>query len=151
MKTAFIGIVGVADGCATTIMGVLQKLCQDYQLDLEHKIVAFGSDGASVMIGRRNGVSVPLKQVAPWVIANHCVAHRLALATAKVADDISYIKKFKVILGQLYRFYSYSGVHMAGLKEIQDVLNDPRLKLTMYTGSPMNELSATCDTRQCQP
>jgi hypothetical protein len=126
VRTAFIGIVEVADGCAATIMGVLTKLCEDNQLDLEHKLVAFGSDGAS----RRNGVSALLKQIAPWIIANHCVAHRLALATAQAADEVPYIKKFKAILGQLYRFYSYSGVRMAGLKEIQDVLNDPRLKLT---------------------
>ena len=68
--------------------------------------------------------------VVTWVIANHCVAHRLARATAQAADEIPYIKKIKAILGQLYRFYSYSGVSMAGLKEIQDVLNNPRLKLT---------------------
>ena len=81
------------------------------------------------MIGQRNGVSALLKQIAPWVISNHCVAHRLALATAQAADEISYIKKFKAILGQLYRFYSYSGVRMAGLKEIQDVLDDLQVKM----------------------
>ena len=130
IKTAFIGMIGIPDGCAATIMGVLTKICDDNNLDLKHKMVAFGSDGASVMIGHRNGVSALLKQVAPWIIATHCVAHRLALATAQAADEIPYVKKFKAILGQLYRFYSYSGVCMAGLKEIKDVLNDPRLKLT---------------------
>ena len=130
IKMAFIGMIGIPDGCAATIMGVLTKICDDDNLDLEHKMVAFGRDGASVMIGHRNGVSALLKQVAPWIIATHCVDHRLALATAQAADEIPYVKKFKAILGQLYRFYSYSGVCMAGLKEIQDVLNDPRLKLT---------------------
>ena len=128
IRTAFIGMVGIPDGCAISIMGVLQKLCEDNQLDLENK--AFGSDGAAVMVGRRNGVSALLKQMVPWVLANHCVVHSLAPASAQAADEISYIKKFKAILGQLYRFYSYSGVRMAGLKEIQEVLNDPRLKLT---------------------
>ena len=109
VKTGFTGIIGVADGCAATIMGVLTQLCEKNHLDLNHKIVALGSDGASVMIGRRNGVSVLLKQIAPWVISNHCVAHRLALATAQAADEIPLIKKFKAISGQLYHFYSYSG------------------------------------------
>ena len=82
------------------------------------------------MIRWRNGVSTLLKQIAPWVISNHSVAHRLALATAQADDEIPYIKKFKAILGQLYHFYSYSGVCMAGLKEIQDILNDPQIKMT---------------------
>ena len=58
------------------------------------------------------------------------MAHRLALATSQAADQIHYIKRFNSILGQLYRFYEFSAVRTAGLKEIQDVLNDPRLKLT---------------------
>ena len=152
VRTAFIGMVEVADGCAATIMGVLTKLCEDNELDLEHKLVAFGSDGASVMIGRRNGVSALLKQIAPWIIANHCVAHRLALATAQAADEVPYIKKFKAIFGQLYRFYSYSGVRMAGLKEIQDVLNDPRLKLTEAKDVRwLSHARAVSNLRRCLP
>ena len=69
-------------------MGVLTKICDDNNLDLEHKMVACGSDGASVMTGHRNGVSALLKQVAPWIIATHCVTHRLVLATAEAADAL---------------------------------------------------------------
>ena len=92
--------------------------------------MAFGSDGAAVMMGQRGGVAAQLKKEIPWIVTNHCVAHRLALATSQAADQVPYIKRFKLILGQLYRFYEYSAVRTAGLKEIQDVLNDPRLKLT---------------------
>ena len=104
IKTAFIGMIGIPDGCAATIIGVLTKICDDNNLDLKHKMVAFGSDGASVMIGHRNGVSALLKQVAPWIIATHCVAQRLSLETAQAADDIPYVKKFKATLGQLLGF-----------------------------------------------
>ena len=51
-------------------VGVIQlswgalKLCG---LDLEDKLVAFGSDRAAVTIGRCNGIAALLKQVAPWV------------------------------------------------------------------------------------
>ena len=68
------------------------------------------------MVGRRNGVSALLKQMVPWVIANHCVAHSLALASAQAADEILYFKKFKAILGQLYRSYSCSGVFFKKFK-----------------------------------
>ena len=63
IKTAFIGMVDIPDGCAATIMGVPTKICDDNNLDLKHKMVPFGSDGASFMIGHRNGVSALLKQV----------------------------------------------------------------------------------------
>ena len=33
-------------------------------------------------------------------------------------------------LDRLYHFYKYSPVRTAGLREIQEVLNDPSLKLT---------------------
>ena len=130
VQTSFIAMEEVADGRADTIMRVLKKVCNDHHLDIERKLVAFGSDGAAVMIGQHGGVAAQPKQLSPWVIANHCVAHRLALASAQAADEITYVKKFKMILSQLYRFYDNSAVRTAGLKEIQDILNDPRLKLT---------------------
>ena len=124
-------MVGIPDGRAITIMEVLQNLCEDNEFDFRKKLVAFGSDGASIMAGKRNGVSALLKQLVLWVIANHCMAHRLALYSAQTTDEIPYnIKKFKATLGQLYRFYGYSGVLMTDLEEIQTVLNDPQLKLT---------------------
>ena len=126
--TAFIGMMEVSDGTAKTILAALQKLCEKENLDIENKLVAFGSDGAAIMIGSRGGVATLLKQKCP--ISNHCVAHRLALAAAQAADEVAYVKKIKAILSQLYRFYDYSAVRSAGLKHIQDVLNDPRLKLT---------------------
>lgn len=40
--------IEVNDGRAITIMDVLRKLCSDNALDLEHKLVAFGSNGALI-------------------------------------------------------------------------------------------------------
>ena len=39
------------------------------------------ADGASVMIGKHNGVSAKLKLIDPVLIHIHCIAHRLTLAT----------------------------------------------------------------------
>lgn len=125
VQTSFIAMEEVADCRADTIMRVLKKVCNDNHLDIERKLVAFGSDRAAVMIAQHGGVAAQLKQLAPWVFSNHCVAHRLALASAQAADE-----KFEMLLSQLYRFYDNSAVRTAGLKEIQDVLNDPMLKLT---------------------
>ena len=73
------------------------------------------------MIGARGGVATLLKGKCPWLIINHCLAHRLALAAAQAAYEAAYVKKFKAILSQLYQFYDYSPVRTAGLRGIQEV------------------------------
>ena len=81
------------------------------------------------MLGSRGGVCKLLRDKTPFLVSNHCIAHRLALACGQVVNQIPYLKKFKDILDQLYRFYKQSLVRTAGLKGIQEVLDDPRLSL----------------------
>ena len=78
-QTSFIAMKEAVDGHADTIMVVLSKLYSDHQLNND-KLVAFGSDGAAVMMGNQNGVAAQLKQAVPWIITNHCLAHRLAFS-----------------------------------------------------------------------
>ena len=66
----------------------------------------------------------------PFLVSHHCIAHRLALACGQSADEVAYLKRLKSVLDQLYHFYSYSAVHTAGLRSIQEVLDDPHLKIT---------------------
>ena len=46
----------------------------------QEKLVGFGSDGASVMVGKNNGVIALLRQLQPAVQGVHCAAHRMELA-----------------------------------------------------------------------
>ena len=130
IKTSFLCIVELHDGRAITISDTVMKLCGDLQLDVLHRLCGLGSDGASVMLGTRGGVSRLLKDKIPFLDSSHCIAHSLALACGQAANEIPYLKNVKDIIDQIYHFYKYSPVRIAGLKEIQDVLNDPRLNLT---------------------
>ena len=67
-------------------------------LDIHRRLFALGSDGASVMLGCRGGVSKLMKDKVPYLIVNHCVAHRLALACGQAANEITYLKNSKVSL-----------------------------------------------------
>ena len=98
-------------------------------MDIKRKLCGLGSDGASVMLGVRGGVAALPKEDAQFMIANHCIAHRLALACGQASNEVPYLKKFKAILDQLYRFYENSPVRTAGLHNIQEILNEPNLKL----------------------
>ena len=42
--------------------------------------IGAGADGASVNFGVRNGMMAQLRNEIPWLVAVHCVAHRLELA-----------------------------------------------------------------------
>ena len=72
------------------------------------RLCGLGSDGASFMLGIRGGVSKLLKDQVPFLVANHRIAHRLALAAGQAANEITYLKRFKDVLDQLYRFYKNS-------------------------------------------
>ena len=92
------------------------------------RLRGFGTDGAAVMTGSRNGVATKLRSHSPRMISVHCINHRLALAAAHAADGIPYIQRFKSILQSLFYFYQNSAVRMAGLHAIQEVLDQPMIK-----------------------
>ena len=58
-----------------TIYEAIKKFYADNQLDVQ-KMVMFTSDGASVMLGKSNGVAALLRAEVPHLTVQHCVAHR---------------------------------------------------------------------------
>lgn len=58
-----------------TILGAIQQFYIENNLDL-HKTVMFTSDGASVMLGKRNGVAALLRTQVPHLTLQQCVAHQ---------------------------------------------------------------------------
>ena len=49
-------------------------------------VIGLGTDGASAMTGKKNGVSAFLKKENPHCINVHCIAHRLALCSSQAAN-----------------------------------------------------------------
>ena len=64
----------MSDGTAETVKDALLSIIQEAEIPMP-KIVGFGSDGASVMVGCRSGVATQLKVHNPTMIAIHCVAY----------------------------------------------------------------------------
>ena len=128
LKTHFLRLIDLPDGKADTIMTALLTFLTEMEVPVR-KLAGLGSDGASVMVGRKTGVATQLRAINPELINVHCIAHRLALASAQAANAIPYLMKFKDILQQLFKFYQNSAVRMAGLKEIESILGDPAVKL----------------------
>ena len=76
------------------------------------------------MTGKKNGVAIQFKKVAPHMIAVHCMAHRLNLCSSKSADSVPYLKNvFQETLKDLFHYFSKSTARTTELKEIQAVLD----------------------------
>ena len=101
VKTSFLLIQDIHDGRAETIEIAILKSLEEKSLDIT-RLLGFGSDGASVMTGRLNGVAARLKRHSPRMISVHCIAHRLALAAVHAADGIPYLQQFKSLLQTLF-------------------------------------------------
>ena len=82
----------------------------------------------------------------PQIVAIHCVAHRLALAVAQAGDAVPYIKRFKILLHNLFSFYDNSPVRTAGLKAIQEILDSPSLKLKHVKDHQWLSNESACQT-----
>ena len=86
---------------AETITKLITSELSECGLNLNY-VCGFGSDGASVMAGSRNGVGVRLQRVCPVMVRGHCVNHRLALACGDSNDEVKFIETIEVTLRQLW-------------------------------------------------
>ena len=91
---------------AETITQLITEELKESGLPLEHAC-GFGSDGASVMTGARNGVGARLQAMCPHLVRIHCINHRLALACGDANDQVKFITTIESTLTQLWKWLEY--------------------------------------------
>ena len=128
VKTKLVGNIRIPDGTASTIVTEVINKLRTIGLQTVN-LVGLGSDGASVMFGRKTGVGVQLLKESPMLVHVHCVAHRLSLACADAAKGFPYLISYKDTLKNLYIHVTGSGVRTFKLESMQDVMDEPNLKL----------------------
>ncbi|CAB4479250.1 unnamed protein product [Rhizophagus irregularis] len=96
---------------------------------LEKKIMSFSSDGASVMLGRNNGVAAKLANKNPYLFVSHCIAHRLALACNSAQKRVTFCKYIENLIKETYNFFSNSEKRVETLRNFQTILDHPTLKI----------------------
>ncbi|KAJ4947501.1 hypothetical protein JOQ06_009536 [Pogonophryne albipinna] len=90
--------------------------------DLQAKLVGFGCDGASVMIGHRNGVSARLKEMFGSLVTI-CVAHRLELTALDSMKSFPALTELKKSINGIYKHYHTSAKASRELKTVAEALN----------------------------
>jgi len=96
---------------------------------LKEHWISFVTDGASVLLGKTNGVAARLKEKFPIIFSWHCINHRLELAVNDVLKDITATYHFKYFLDTLYSLYSRSPKNQNELKLHCESLNEIFLKI----------------------
>jgi hypothetical protein len=107
-QVVFAGVEKLVAGSGEAVARTLLHRLKKDGITIE-KVMAFGSDGASIMLGHVGGVAGILLSMNLLLVAFHCVNHRGALAIEGAADESSYlINKFIPTIEALGRFFKYS-------------------------------------------
>lgn len=117
----FGGNVEVQNGKAATIVTAVRKLFEDLNVPVG-KVVGLGTDGASVMIGCKNGVTTVFKRLNPSMVSVWCCAHRLSLVCHWAAQSVPALQSVQDTLVRLYKYFKYSAVRMNDLKNLKAIM-----------------------------
>ena len=102
---------------------------------LKSNLTAFCSDGASVMLGRKSGVSSRLLKDFPGTIIWHCLSHRLQLVLDHSIHAIKQINHFKIFIDKIYVIFHKSNKNQLELKNISEELGLDIIKIGRVLGS----------------
>ena len=94
---------GTASGIIDAIQRAVKTLCDWSQFT--NKLVGLGSDGASVMLGKHNGVIALLQAMQPVVLTVHFSGHKLELAYKDAIKNTTLAEKVITMLKGLYYLY----------------------------------------------
>jgi hypothetical protein len=100
----FLCNIECTDGDALSITKSTIDVLTRYNVP-KHKIVALATDGAPVMVGRRNMVAARLKVMYPQLVAVHCHAHKLMLCISQAADRVSLFSDIQNTLIAIYQWF----------------------------------------------
>ena len=135
----FLDIVELESGSAETVFEALLNCLYMNDLDdtfLEHCWLGLGTDGASVMLGKKAGLVAKVQEQFPRVIGWHCCNHRLELAVGDAVKSCSEVNNFKIFMDKLYCTYSMSNKNRRALESCASAV-----------GVELNKIGKMLDTR----
>jgi hypothetical protein len=125
-KSCLLSVRKLREGAtAEKIANEVYASLDENDLDVE-RMCGVATDGAAVMVGRHSGVVTRLKERVPGLLASHCIAHRLALASGGAADTVPYLLKYQEFVNAIYKYFDNSPKNMARLDNIHKVLDESK-------------------------
>lgn len=135
--TIFLDLVELKGlGAETIYTSLLNSLhCAGFDSEyLKNNLIAFCSDGASVMLGRNSGVGTRLKNDFPKIVIWHCLSHRLQLVLDDSVNDIKQVNHFKIFMDKIYTIFHQSNKNQMELATISEELGLQIVKIGRVLG-----------------
>ncbi|KAI8117631.1 Zinc finger protein 862 [Lucilia cuprina] len=121
--TTFLGLIDLVEGNADALLEGLERLINNMDLDFK-KLVAIGTDIASVMTGINNGLykKIKTKYELNNLILIRCVCHSLQLAVCSATDKY-FPNNLEFLIRETYNWFSHSTVRQKTYVKIFKLLN----------------------------
>lgn len=105
--------------------------------DWKRRLIATGSDGASVNLEKNRSVTAFLKRDIPYMIPMHCVNHRLELGVLDAIRnrDGQLLSDVKSMLVMIHKHYHYSAKALRELRMIAEAMETKMIKPANLEGS----------------
>ncbi|KAF2880824.1 hypothetical protein ILUMI_25357 [Ignelater luminosus] len=116
-----------------TLLSTLND-CGFHNEYLKAHLIAFCSDGASTILGRKSGVAAKMLESFPKIIVWHCLNHRLQLSLDDSISEIKHVNHFKIFLDKIYSFYHQSNKNQTELETIAKELEIEIIKIGRVLG-----------------
>ena len=151
MTTMFLSSQNVLEDFSScnseAITELVKKELSASDLDIS-KLMGLSTDGASVMIGKTNGVAAKLRQSNDKLLNMHCVCHRLALGCTDSCQELKFIKEVEDVLRQLWYYFHNSPKKTACFLKCQIELKKVSLSHSEKTKKLLaKRLKKACQTR----
>ncbi|XP_067118590.1 zinc finger protein 862-like [Centruroides vittatus] len=133
ITTSFLDLVPLKECNADAICEAIKFSLRNNALDL-HKLIAIGTDNASVMIGINNGVYAKLKAEVPALILVRCLCHSLQLTISHATKE-GLPRNIEFLIKETFNWFSHSAIRQSKYKELYSLMNDGNepLKLVQST------------------
>ncbi|CAH2108899.1 unnamed protein product [Euphydryas editha] len=132
----FLALEQLETSDAIGIVKALLSCLQKYGLN-KNKLVALGTDNASVMTGINNGVYKILKNDIPNLILIRCTCHSLQLAVSHASEHTLPIN-IEFLIRETYNWFAHSTKRKNEYQEIYETIN---------CGEAPLKILQVCDTR----
>jgi len=129
IKDNFCSLQEVKKTDAITIFVALLDFLKTTQI--LSKVTSISTDGASVMIGKENGVAAKLQSYIPYnkLIINHCLSHRLNLGAKDLWNNDKSLNGFNSTIHTICRYFTKSSKKLKILEEEEEVLLESHLRI----------------------
>ncbi|XP_070579059.1 zinc finger protein 862-like [Ptychodera flava] len=107
-----------------TAVAIIDAIDRAFQTEMnmannewKQNLVGMATDGASVMVGARSGVTTRVRQDVNHLVGIHCTAHKLELCLKSAMKQSPSYSKIEDFLIHIFKFYNNSPRNFAALKE----------------------------------